>query len=134
MVIIFGYIYTLSDLKIISIIFNLCILNLNKKVGSRCKKPLEFFWSDDSVVNPKFFSTGNPDNHYGTATVISQGCLHFWATNGLDDDYCSSLNPFVCNQIWGFYELIYADKSIYFKFLHENWRLLYKTQIIIFSK
>jgi hypothetical protein len=82
-----------------SIILNFYILNLNKKVGSRCQKPLEFFWSDGSVINPKFYAGSGPDNYYGTATIISQGCLVFVPTYGLGDEACAKGYSFVCNQI-----------------------------------
>ena len=82
-----------------SIIFYLLSIKLNKKVGSRCEKPLEFFWSDGSMVNLKFYSGGGPDNYHGTATIISQGCLLFIPTHGLDDEACLLALPFVCNLI-----------------------------------
>ena len=104
-------IYILHDWSLISFIFNVNISNLNKKVGSRCKKPQEFFWSDNSVINPKFYSGGGPDNYQGSASVISQGCLVFLSTYGLDDEACLRALPFVCSQIW---RLLYKLANVFY--------------------
>lgn len=66
------------------------------KLGSNTTIPRVFYWPDGSPVNASYWYSGEPNNHNGNETYVTEGCAVMDTMGSMNDSGCSNIRNFIC--------------------------------------